>query len=228
MTDLIPGLSTTPAIGIRDLTQLRTTHAEITDIISILYLKAASHRLPNLTCRSDGEVRRAISWAEQHAGELAARSRSLERAMRPATEKEIGQSLLFLGGAFPNAGKIDLTAFGELFMQYVRDAAPSLIVLQAACDRVIRTSRFLPTISEALEAIAEARKELEGLRSSLSRLPQLLEEAKRAVERDEEDRREVAAQREFFRRNPEAQNLPFLERLAEFRKWRAVNAGVRT
>jgi hypothetical protein len=155
MTDLIPGLSTTPAIGIRDLTQLRTTHAEITDIISILYLKAASHRLPNLTCRSDGEVRRAISWAEQHAGELAARSRSLERAMRPATEKEIGQSLLFLGGAFPNAGKIDLTAFGELFMQYVRDAAPSLIVLQAACDRVIRTSRFLPTISEVLEAIAE-------------------------------------------------------------------------
>src|SRR5260221_2027219 len=100
MTDLIPGLSTTPAIGIRDLTQLRTTHAEITDIISILYLKAASHRLPNLTCRSDGEVRRAISWAEQRARELAARSRSLQLAMRPATAIEIDHSMLFLACAF--------------------------------------------------------------------------------------------------------------------------------
>src|SRR5260370_19854109 len=111
MTDLIPGLSTTPAIGIRDLTQLRTTHAEITDIISILYLKAASHRLPNLTCRTDGEVRRAISWSEQHARELAARSRSLERATRPATEREIVQSLVLLCSAFPNSVKIELIAY---------------------------------------------------------------------------------------------------------------------
>jgi hypothetical protein len=227
MTDLAPGQPTTPAINIRDLAQLRTTHAEINEINSVLWVKVENPSSPYVQRPTDDEVRRAISWAEQHAGDLAARSRSLETAMRPATDKEIGQSLLFLAGAFPNTGKSDLTIFGELFMQYVRDAAPPLVVLQAACDKLIRTLKFLPAIAEVLEVIDEVRKELEAIRFSFSRITQLLEDAKGAFERDEEDRREVAAQREFFRRNPEAQNLPFLERLAEFRKWRAVNGGAR-
>lgn len=84
----------------------------------------------------------------------------IEASLRPAAEKEIAAGLALLLKAFPNVGKDDGAAFGRLLLEDVISQKPSVGALEAGCAHVRRTSRFLPSIAEVLEAVQTAQNSL--------------------------------------------------------------------
>lgn len=94
-------------------------------------------------------------------------------AARPATEKEIGGALLAFTVAFPQAAKLpELSAgvttngrerkisYGTFLAEDVIDAVPSIGALAAGLENLRKTSKFLPSIAEVLEAIKAAEDPL--------------------------------------------------------------------
>jgi hypothetical protein len=76
----------------------------------------------------------------------------------PATELEIAKHLALLLKAYPNAKAADGEVFGAMLIDDVAATRPSIGDIQEACRYLRRTSKFLPTIAEVLEAVATARE----------------------------------------------------------------------
>lgn len=100
----------------------------------------------------------------------------LAPALRPASEQEIAAFLAQLLKAFPNAGKEEASAFGRLLLEDVIDQKPSMGAMEAGCRQVRQTSKFLPSISEVLEAVREAEAVLQASLTRASELPKIAEE----------------------------------------------------
>jgi hypothetical protein len=172
---------------------------------------------------SIGTIKRGINLAENHVAEVTAYGHRVASAMAAASNTDgIGTAISMLLAAFPNIGKTELHAFGALLTRFVCNENPPAIVLDAACDHLIRTMRFVPSISEVLDAIALKRRELENILYFFTNFAGQLAQAKLTVAREEESQRERAALQEFFRtKNPERRPLSTDERfniLAEFNK----------
>jgi hypothetical protein len=82
---------------------------------------------------------------------------------RPASFEEVRRQLQILIGAFPNAGRHDLSIYGVALLEDVLAVQPSIGVLTDACKRLRRSNRFVPTISEVLAAFAEEANREEAL-----------------------------------------------------------------
>lgn len=91
----------------------------------------------------------------------------LRAAGRPASERETAENLALLLKAFPNAGAADGEIFGAMLVEDIAAMQPTIGDLQEACRWLRRTSRFLPTISEVLEALSLAREQREMWISSM-------------------------------------------------------------
>lgn len=77
----------------------------------------------------------------------------LWRMWRPATRAEIGTAIAFLVGAFagkPGNGRV----FGTALADDVGALGPSLLAVDIAARELRRTKVFLPSIAEALDAVA--------------------------------------------------------------------------
>lgn len=97
-----------------------------------------------------------LAWGER-LGDL---KREVELSLRPATNEEIASQLTLLMGAFPNAGKDDRTIFGRVLVEDVIAQRPGILPLLQGISQVRRTSKFLPSIAEVLEAITGVERRL--------------------------------------------------------------------
>lgn len=97
---------------------------------------------------------------------------TLCQTLRQATEQEIGAYLALLLKAYPNMGKEDASAFGRLLLEDVIDLKPSIGAMEAGCRTVRQTCKFLPAISEVLEAVRKTDMSLRGSIEKLRLLPE--------------------------------------------------------
>jgi hypothetical protein len=126
---------------------------------------------------ADGDRLVADGQFERLFGELI-------RAHAPATMRDLGPELARLVGAFPNAGRNDLAIYATMLAEDVAAARPTRDAVSAACRRLRRSSKFLPTISEILETLGQSQLELNERMDLLAKLPEALPRA-----RDEHVRR---------------------------------------
>lgn len=94
------------------------------------------------------------------AGWNASAGAAVVQASRLATEKEIGGALLVLVQGFPSADKDRVTAFGRLLVEDVVELGPSIGALAAGTAHLRKTSKFLLSIAEVLDAIKAAEDPL--------------------------------------------------------------------
>jgi hypothetical protein len=130
----------------------------------------------------------------------------IAKATAPASVAETKTELALLVGAFPNASKGDLRIFGRMLVEDVAAQRPSVAALSLACRRLRRTARFVPTISEVLEAIGTAEVDVLLRARTLERFGPWLERARvvlprmqereRLEDEDRHRRRQAYAERE--------------------------------
>jgi hypothetical protein len=105
----------------------------------------------------------------------------LDRAVAPACGADLKTELAMLVGCFPNSGKNDLRVFGKMLLEDVAAQRPSVAALSLACRRLRRTARFVPTISEVLEAIRAAEVDVMLRVNTIGQLKLWLERARAAL-----------------------------------------------
>jgi len=136
----------------------------------------------------------------------------ITKATSPASIAETKTELALLVGGFPNSGKNDLRVYGRMLVQDVRAAQPSVAALALACRRLRRTSRFVPTIAEVLEAIATAEVDILLRARTIERVVPWLERAREVLPRMQERERredEDMQRRRQEREKETAKGLPF-------------------
>lgn len=72
--------------------------------------------------------------------------------------KHMAERLAMLVGSFPNAGPHSPEIFASMMVAYVAAEEPSMMVLESACRQLVETQKFVPAISEVLEAIREQQR----------------------------------------------------------------------
>jgi hypothetical protein len=80
----------------------------------------------------------------------------LAKLSKPATKIEIANHLALLLKSFPNAGKDNAEFFGRMLAEDVGAQQPTRGGIEAACRALRQGCRFIPTISETLEALVKA------------------------------------------------------------------------
>jgi hypothetical protein len=113
----------------------------------------------------------------------------IAKATAPASVAETKTELALLVGAFPNASKGDLRIFGRMLVEDVAAQRPSVTALSLACRRLRRTARFVPTISEVLEAIGTAEVDVLLRARTLERFGPWLKRAREVLPRMQERER---------------------------------------
>jgi hypothetical protein len=110
------------------------------------------------------EVVSAALETVDRSGELLARYASARRAfaVRHDDEEEyrgsVSLQLAMLLGSFPTSNVPDVKVFTRMLLDEVMAEGVDAITLQAACQKIRRTSKFVPTISEILATIDQQRK----------------------------------------------------------------------
>jgi hypothetical protein len=129
------------------------------------------------------EVSRALNQAEQARGTLA-RFDAARAALTSAPEGEayranVSMQLASLLGSFPTVNIPDPKLFTRMLLDEVMAEEVNPIVLQAACQKIRRTQKFVPSISEILGAIAEQRKLWSDRVESADKIADLVEQLER-------------------------------------------------
>ena len=86
-------------------------------------------------------------------------------------------------------------ALGVILLEEVGATQPSVGALEAAIRQLIRTEKFLPTISEVLQALAEAEHRLSRLGQDLYKIPERLERSRALFTRMERTPAEIERDR---------------------------------
>lgn len=136
-------------------------------------------------------VAKARAWIASEAySELIA---ALEQATDFASDRDVRSELACLVGAFPNAARADLKAFGALLALDVLSKAPSKYAISAAVIKLRQTCRFVPTITEVLEAIAAADEHVRHADRWAREMPKRVEKLERDLAEIEEKERAYQA-----------------------------------
>jgi hypothetical protein len=111
-----------------------------------------------------GQLGDTISEAESvlKSARLAQLADQILTSRRPAQSQEIKRQLQTLIGSFPNSSRQDLALYGVALLEDVVAEQPAVSALTNACRHLRRTARFVPTISEVLEALARETRLLEA------------------------------------------------------------------
>lgn len=103
---------------------------------------------------------------------------------RVATSDEVKRFLQMLVSAWPNASQGDLAGFGLQLRSDVEQQRPSVYALQEAAKRLRRTSKFLPSIAEVLDALDAADKRITAVVTTIDRIPAALAAARVLLNQD--------------------------------------------
>jgi hypothetical protein len=106
----------------------------------------------------------------------------LKALATPATKLQIAQCLALLLKSFPNAGAADAEVYGGMLVQDVAAAQPAIGDIQETCRHIRRTSRFLPTIAEVLDTLADAKHQRQTIMNSIWTGPSLEQQHRRYLE----------------------------------------------
>lgn len=128
------------------------------------------------------QLRAAIAEAESFVA-ASALSDQVKALGRVASSAEVKRFLLMLVSAWPNASQGDLAGFGLQLRSDVEDQRPSVYGLQEAAVKLRRSSKFLPSIAEVLDAIEAADKRIVVAVTTIDRIPEALAEARALLER---------------------------------------------
>jgi hypothetical protein len=129
---------------------------------------------------NDAKVRKAEEFI---ASDLFRDYRNqLLRWARPATKAEIAKSMVLLVGSF--TGKpANPKVFAVMLLEDVAAQCPSLLAVDIASRRLRRSSRFLPSISEVIQAINEAEHRVKIYAEVVEKLPGQVAASRTFVER---------------------------------------------
>jgi hypothetical protein len=108
----------------------------------------------------------------------------LESLAAPATKTEIAQHLALLVKSFPNAGNADGEVYGRMLIEDVATDLPAIGDIEDACRQIRKTSRFLPTIAEVIEAIGKAKSRRCAHTDRITELIESKEELEREIKRE--------------------------------------------
>ncbi len=139
-------------------------------VADLLHIGRNAHRRP--ICQT---VVDAQAWISSDNYALACQQ--VETEHWPAGERIVRMEISKLVGAFPNAPNADLRPFGALLVEDVISKNPSRYAIAAACRKLRQTRKFLPAISEVLEAIEDAERTINYARKSLEELPARIRDA---------------------------------------------------
>lgn len=116
-----------------------------------------------------------------------------EALVAPATKRDLANHLGVLVKSFPNAGRDNAEIYGRMLLEDVGAQQPSVGAVEAACRHLRRTSTFLPTIAEVLNALGESKKQIGHHYHFLTKgLPYRRESALKEVEKRKEWDAEMA------------------------------------
>jgi hypothetical protein len=136
-------------------------------------------RLGNSPFRCTGLAETAIARCEAVPPALAD---ELRRVGAIAPRTELKAFVRMLVSAWPNASQNnDLAGYSAQLAQDVERVRPSRYALEVGARQLRRTSRFLPSISEVLDALEEADHRIIRATRALAQLPARLAEAKQAL-----------------------------------------------
>jgi hypothetical protein len=110
----------------------------------------------------------------------------LRALAQPASKMDIAKQLAILVKCYPNAGNADAEIYGRLLIEDVAAMQPAIGDLEAACRNLRRTSKFIPAISEVLEAIADAKNHRYDITRKLIDLTTSRDKQVREVEKERE------------------------------------------
>jgi hypothetical protein len=110
------------------------------------------------------------------------------------TRARVSKHIALLVGSFPNANPTDPKTYSKMLVEEVVAASPRVPVLESACRKIRRTCKFLPTISELLDAIEEEQKFWRRYWQALDCCDSLAEVLRRKVSAETE-RREAEQKR---------------------------------
>ncbi len=116
-------------------------------------LARSEQRAPNLSYHEH-----LLQVAEAVLPESETHLARIQQLSAPASKVQIANHLALLLKSFPNAGKDNAEVFGRMLCEDVGAQQPTIGALEAACRVLRRTSRFIPTIAEALEALTAAEE----------------------------------------------------------------------
>jgi hypothetical protein len=123
---------------------------------------------------------------------------------RPAAKTDIAKHLAVLVKSFPNAGSADCTVYGRMLCEDVAEDKPSVSDLEAACRKIRRTSKFLPTISEVIEAVGKEKSRRLRITGDIAGLIELRDMLLREADEERERNERHNSQRwHYTSENPE-------------------------
>jgi hypothetical protein len=108
--------------------------------------------------------------------------RWIEHARRPATPVEIAKCIGILVACYPGSSS---DIFVPIACSDILAENPTAFALEEACRTLRRTSKWLPRISEIIEAIADAEEDLRNMAARLQRVTTYLPAIKGEIERRE-------------------------------------------
>ena len=109
-------------------------------------------------------------------------------ACKPAPEKVVRSELAMMLCSWPNA-RDSLEIYGKNLARMVLSVAPSRYAIATACDTLIRTQKFLPTVSEVLDEIARAEEWIAMVAQRFRELPDNVERAATVLRLEAERRK---------------------------------------
>lgn len=137
-----------------------------------------------------------LEWCRSDEG-LSSFLPGIERAQESADDSFIARELKWLTTSWPNASKADMAGFGAMLTVDVKCANPTRYGLASACMALRRTNRFMPAISEVLDAIRGADERVRSVHLALSTLPQILADLKAKADEEAEQRKKREAENEW-------------------------------
>lgn len=112
------------------------------------------------------------------------------------TKSQVAKHVSLLVGSFPNANPADPEVYTMMLIEEIGAAEPSVIVLETACRNIRRSAKFLPAISEVLDALKEAKKTWSKRWLAIECMDETAEELRSKLTAENERRTQEKIQRE--------------------------------
>jgi hypothetical protein len=168
-TSLVKITDKSPTVDLSNLPRALPAEQTARDAAAFIHrwnLARSEQRAPNLSYHEH-----LLQVAEAVLPESEKHLARIQQLSAPASKVQIANHLALLLKSFPNAGKDNAEVFGRMLCEDVGAQQPTIGALEAACRVLRRTSRFIPTISEALAALAEAEASQAETIRTLAGLP---------------------------------------------------------